>query len=111
MTNIEDRVRSLEALFLEWTRKYGADEATKRYNNVLAAVQLEAAEAHAAAEKGGEPFGSAMYPAFSPERLMSAPNPIRRLNSTVRPEHLIGAAGRSSTQQCLQSVVVADISM
>lgn len=70
VTNIEDRVRSFEALFLERSRKYGVDEATKRYNNVLAAVQFEAAEAHAGAEKGSEPYGSAMFGALA-ERLMA----------------------------------------
>jgi hypothetical protein len=61
VTNIEDRIRSFEFLYIEWSRKYGAEEALKRYNNVLAAVQHEAAEAQAKAEKAGEPYGSEMY--------------------------------------------------
>lgn len=55
VTNIEDRVRSFEALFIEWSRRYGAEEAAKRYSNILAAVQFEAAEAQANAEKAGGP--------------------------------------------------------
>jgi hypothetical protein len=98
VTNIEDRVRSFEALFLEWSRKYGVDEARKRYNNVLAAVQFEAAEAHAAAEKSGEPYGSAMFGALA-ERLMVRARDDRDQLHGCRPEHLIGAAG-ILTQQC-----------
>ncbi|MFE0018346.1 dsDNA nuclease domain-containing protein [Mesorhizobium sp. NPDC059054] len=98
VTNIEDRVRSFEALFLEWSRKYGVDEATKRYNNVLAAVQFEAAEAHAVAQKGGEPYGSAMFGALA-ERLMARARDDRDQLHGCRPEHLIGAAGLL-TQQC-----------
>ncbi|TIO74988.1 dsDNA nuclease domain-containing protein [Mesorhizobium sp.] len=98
VTNIEDRVRSFEALFLEWSRKYGVDEARKRYNNVLAAVQFEAAEAHAGAEKGGEPYGSAMFGVLA-ERLMARARDDRDQLHGCRPEHLIGAAGLL-TQQC-----------
>lgn len=98
VTNIEDRVRSFEALFLEWSRKYGVDEATNRYNNVLAAVQFEAAEAHAGAEKGGEPYGSAMFGALA-ERLMARARDDGDQLHGCRPEHLIGAAG-ILTQQC-----------
>lgn len=98
VTNIEDRVRSFEALFIEWSRKYGADEAIKRYNNVLAAVQFEAAEAHASAEKGAEPYGSVMYGALA-ERLMARARDDRDQLHGCRPEHLIGAAG-VLTQQC-----------
>ncbi len=98
VTNIEDRVRSFEALFIEWSRKYGADEATKRYNNVLAVVQFEAAEAHASAEKGAEPYGSAMYGTLA-ERLMTRARDDREQLHGCRPEHLIGAAG-VLTQQC-----------
>ncbi len=98
VTNIEDRVRSFEALFLEWSRRYGPDEATKRYHNVLAAVQFEAAEAHAAAEKGGEPYGSAMYDALA-SRLKERAREDREQLHGCRPEHLIGAAG-VLTQLC-----------
>ncbi|HMR54770.1 MAG TPA: dsDNA nuclease domain-containing protein [Amaricoccus sp.] len=98
VTNIEDRVRSFEALFIEWSRKYGADEAKKRYNNVLAAVQFEAAEAHASAEKGAEPYGSTMYGTLA-ERLMARARDDRDQLHGCRPEHLIGAAG-VLTQQC-----------
>lgn len=98
VTNIEDRVRSFEALFLEWSRKYGVDEAKKRYNNVLAAVQFEAAEAQAGAEKGGEPYGSAMFSALA-GRLMARARDDRDQLHGCRPEHLIGAAG-VLTQQC-----------
>jgi hypothetical protein len=98
VTNIEDRVRSLEALFIEWSRKHGSDEATKRYNNVLAAVQFEAAEAHASAEKGVKPYGSVMYGVLA-ERLMARAKADRDQLYGCRPEHLIGAAG-VLTQQC-----------
>lgn len=98
VTNIEDRVRSFEALFLEWSRKYGVDEAKKRYSNVLAVVQFEAAEAHAGAEKGGEPYGSAMFGALA-ERLMARARDDHDQLHGCRPEHLIGAAG-VLTQQC-----------
>lgn len=98
VTNIEDRVRSFESLFLEWSRRYGVDEATKRYNNVLAAVQFEAAEAQAAAEKGGGPYGSAMFGVLA-ERLMARVRDDRDQLHGCRPEHLIGAAGLL-TQQC-----------
>ena len=98
VTNIEDRVRSFEALFLEWSRKHGVDEATRRYNNVLAVVQFEAAEAHASAEKGGEPYGSAMFGALA-ERLQARARNDRDQLHGCRPEHLIGAAG-VLTQQC-----------
>ncbi len=98
VTNIEDRVRSFEALFIVWSRKYGADEAKKYYNNVLAAVQFEAAEAHASAEKGAVPYGSAMYGALA-ERLMARARDDRDQLHGCRPEHLIGAAG-VLTQHC-----------
>lgn len=98
VTNIEDRVRSFEALFLEWSRKYGVEEARKQYNNVLAAVQFEAAEAHASAEKGGEPYGSAMFGALA-DRLMARSRNDRDQLHGCRPEHLIGAAG-VLTEQC-----------
>ena len=98
VTNIEDRVRSFEALFIEWSRRYGADEAKRRYNNVLAAVQFEAAEAHASAEKCAEPYGSAMYGVLA-ERLMARARDDRDQLHGCRPEHLIGAAG-VLTQQC-----------
>jgi hypothetical protein len=92
VTNIEDRVRSFEALFIEWSRKYGVVEATKRYNNILAVVQFEAAEAQASSEKGAEPYGSTMYAKLA-ERLMarakSDPDQLYR----CRPEHLVGATG------------------
>lgn len=98
VTNIEDRVRSFEALFIEWSRKHGADEATKRYKNVLAAVQFEAAEAHASTEKGEEPYGSAMYDVLA-KRLIARARDDRDQLHGCRPEHLIGAAG-VLTQQC-----------
>ncbi|RST80580.1 DUF4297 domain-containing protein [Aquibium carbonis] len=98
VTNIEDRVRSFESLFLEWSRRYGVNEATKRYNNVLAAVQFEAAEAQAAAEKGGGPYGSAMFGLLA-DRLMARVRDDRDQLHGCRPEHLIGAAGLL-TQQC-----------
>lgn len=98
VTNIEDRVRSFEALFLEWSRKYGVDEARKRYNNVLAAVQFEAAEAQAEAEKGGEPYGSEMFGNLA-DRLQARVRDDREQLHGCRPEHLIGAAG-VLTQQC-----------
>lgn len=98
VTNIEDRVRSFEKLFIEWSQKYGVDEAKKRYNNVLAAVQFEAAEAHASVEKGAVPYGSAMYGTLA-ERLKARAKADRDQLYGCRPEHLIGAAG-VLTQQC-----------
>lgn len=98
VTNIEDRVRSFEALFIEWSRRYGAEDAIKRYNNVLAAVQFEAAEAHASAERSAEPYGSVMYGALA-ERLMARARDDRDQLHGCRPEHLIGAAG-VLTQRC-----------
>ena len=98
VTNIEDRVRSFEALFLEWSRKYGVDEAKKRYKNVLAAVQFEAAEAQAGAEKGVKPYGSVMFGVLA-ERLTARSRDDRDQLHGCRPEHLIGAAG-ILTQQC-----------
>jgi Cap4 dsDNA endonuclease len=98
VTNTEDRVRSFEALFIEWSRKYGTQEAKRRYNNVLAAVQFEAAEAHATAANCKEPYGSAMYGELAKrlqERARNDPDQLYR----CRPEHLIGAAG-VLTQQC-----------
>lgn len=98
VSNIEDRVRSFEALFLEWSQKYGVEEAAKRYSNILGAVQFEAAEAQASAEKNGEPYGSPMYKELA-ERLMArAKNDPDQLYK-CRPEHLIGAAG-VLTQKC-----------
>ncbi len=98
VTNIEDRVRSFEYLFIEWSRKYGPDEAARRYNNILAAVQFEAAEAHAYAEKNGEPYGSAMYGELALRLQARARNDRDQLYG-CRPEHLIGAAG-TLTQKC-----------
>jgi hypothetical protein len=98
VTNMEDRVRSFQVLFIEWCRKYGTDEATKRYNNILAAVQFEAAEAHAAASNGIEPYGSVMFGELATRLKARAKDDADQLYS-CRPEHLIGAAG-VLTQQC-----------
>jgi hypothetical protein len=98
VTNIEDRIRSFEALFIEWSRKYGVEEATRRYSNILAAVQFEAAEAHATSEKGGVPYGSAMYADLA-HRLMARAKSDSDQLYKCRPEHLMGAAG-VLTQQC-----------
>jgi hypothetical protein len=98
VTNIEDRIRSFEALFIEWSRKYGTEEAARRYNNILAAVQFEAAEAQASAEKGGEPYGSAMYEKLA-ERLTARAKQDPDQLYKCRPEHLMGAAG-VLTQKC-----------
>jgi hypothetical protein len=98
VTNIEDRVRSFEALFVEWSLKYGTEEATKRYSNILGAVQFEAAEAQATAEKCGEPYGSVMYGTLA-ERLMARAKDDPDQLYRCRPEHLMGAAG-VLTQKC-----------
>jgi len=97
-TNIEDRIRSFEFLFVEWTRKHGVEEATRRYSNILAAVQHEAAEAQANAQQDGEPFGSAMYKILGERLQVRVRNDADQLYN-CRPEHLIGAAG-VLTQQC-----------
>lgn len=98
VTNIEDRVRSFEFLFIEWSRKHGVDEATKRHNNILAAVQFETAEAQASVEGGGEPYGSAMYAEIA-SRLMTRAKKDPDQLYRCRPEHLMGAAG-ILTQLC-----------
>jgi hypothetical protein len=98
VTNIEDLVRSFEALFLQWTRKYGAEEATKRYNNVLGVVQFEATEAQVYAAQTVEPYGSAMY-ANLVDRLHVRLRRDADQLYTCRPEHLLGAAGLL-TQHC-----------
>ena len=98
VTNIEDRIRSFEFLYIEWTRKHGAEEALKRYNNVLAAVQHEAAEAQAQAEKTGEPYGSQMYGVLA-DRLQARAKADGDQLYKCRPEHLMGAAGML-TQKC-----------
>ncbi len=98
VSNIEDRVRSFEALFVEWSQKYGVEEATKRYSNILGAVQFEAAEAQANAENSGEPYGSAMYEKLADRLMARAKNDPDQLYK-CRPEHLMGAAG-VLTQKC-----------
>jgi hypothetical protein len=98
VTNIEDRVRSFESLFTEWTRKHGVEEATKRYSSILGAVQFEAAEAQANAEKNGEPYGSLMYGTLAGRLIARAKNEPDQLYKCC-PEHLIGAAG-VLTQKC-----------
>jgi hypothetical protein len=98
VTNIEDLVRSFEVLLLQWTRKYGVDEATRRYNNVLGIVRFEATEAQVSAATYGEPYGSKMYANLVSRlhaRLTNDPDQLFR----CRPEHLLGAAGLL-TQQC-----------
>lgn len=98
VTNIEDLVRSLEVLFLQWSRKFGVEEATKRYNNVLAVVQFEATEAHVAAAARGEPYGSVMYANLAARLARRSRADADQLHR-CRPEHLMGAAGLL-TQQC-----------
>jgi hypothetical protein len=98
VTNIEDLVRSFEALLLQWTRRYGADEAKKRYNNVLGVVRFETTEAQVDAAKAGEPYGSAMY-ANLVDRLHARLKQDADQLYKCRPEHLLGAAGLL-TQQC-----------
>lgn len=98
VTNIEDLVRSFEALFLQWSRRYGTEEATQRYHNVLAIVQFEATEAHVHAEKAGAPYGSAMYAALF-ERLKARSKQDADQLYKCRPEHLLGAVGLL-TEQC-----------
>lgn len=98
VTNIEDRIRSFEYLYIEWSRKHGAEEALKRYNNVLAAVQHETAEAQAKAEKTGEPYGSEMYSVLA-DRLRARAKTDADQLYMCRPEHLMGAAGML-TQKC-----------
>jgi hypothetical protein len=96
--NIKDFVRSFEALFIRWTRKYGAEEAKRRYNNVLGIVQFETTEAQVFAARTGEPYGSEMYAGLV-HRLQAR---LRRDADQLydcRPEHLLGAAGLL-TQQC-----------
>jgi hypothetical protein len=98
VTNIEDLVRSFEALFLQWSRKYGTDVATQRYQNVLAIVQLEATEAHVHAAAAGAPYGSAMYAALF-DRLKARSRQDADQLYKCRPEHLVGAVGLL-TEQC-----------
>lgn len=97
-TNIEDLVRSFEALFVQWSRKYGVEEATKRYENVLAVVQFEATEAQVEAARGVEPYGSTMYVGLS-SRLQNRARADGDQVYNCRPEHLLGAAGLL-TEQC-----------
>jgi hypothetical protein len=98
VTNIEDRVRSFEALFIEWSNKYGAEEATRRYETILAAVQFEAAEAQIDAEKHGEPYGSLMYATLAKRLMVRAKSDPDQFYK-CRPEHLMGAAG-ILTERC-----------
>jgi hypothetical protein len=98
VTNIEDLVRSFEALLLRWTRKYGVDEATRRYNNVLGVVQFEATEAQVYATTYGEPYGSRMYGNLVSRLQTRSANDADQLHG-CRPEHLLGAAG-ILTEKC-----------
>jgi hypothetical protein len=96
--NIEDFVRSFEVLFIKWTRKHGADEARKRYNNVLGVVRFETTEAQVYAARTWEPYGSDMY-ANLVDRLQARLRQDADQLYGCRPEHLLGAAGLL-TQQC-----------
>lgn len=98
VTNVEDLVRSFEALFLQWTRKYGAEEATLRYQNVLAVAQFEATEAQVQAATSGVPYGSKMYSILI-DRLRVRSRVDADQLYKCRPEHLLGAVGLL-TEQC-----------
>lgn len=95
---IENLVRSFEALYLRWARKYGAPEANRRSEDLLTLVRFDCTEARVAAESNGEPFGPAMYEALKAlvEKRCSA-DPAKVYQ--CRPEHLLGAAG-IVTQKC-----------
>lgn len=99
VTEVQDLVRSFQALFLKWANKYGAEEAQSRYNTLLAAVRHECNEARISAESSGKDvFGPEMYTAlFERLRLRSSSEPDQFFN--CRPEHLLGVTGLL-TEQC-----------
>lgn len=99
VTEVQDLVRSFEALFLKWVNKYGAEEAQSRYNTLLVAVRHECNEARISAESSGsDVFGPEMYAElFERLRHRSASEPEQFFN--CRPETLLGVTGLL-TEQC-----------
>lgn len=95
---LENLVRSVEALYIRWAVQYGADQANKRINDLKELVQFDCTEAKVAAAKKGHPYGSAMY-----EELYKILRARCALNAEhvykCRPEHLMGAAG-ILTEEC-----------
>jgi hypothetical protein len=95
---VENLVRSFEALYLRWASKHGATEANKRWEDLLSLARFDCTEARVAAEANGEPFGPVMYEqlkALVEKRCSADPSKVYR----CRPEHLLGAAG-IVTQKC-----------
>lgn len=95
---LEDLVHSVEALYLKWATRYGAEEANKRINDLKDIVQFDCTEAKVAASKNGEPYASAMYgELYTHVKARCATNDEHVYK--CRPEHLMGAAG-ILTQEC-----------
>jgi Cap4-like dsDNA endonuclease family protein len=95
---LEDLVHSVEALYMKWATRFGAEEANKRINDLKKVVQFDCTEAKVAASKNGEPYASAMYGAlYTQVKARCAMNDEHVYK--CRPEHLMGTAGILS-QEC-----------
>jgi hypothetical protein len=95
---MEDLVHSVEALYMRWATRYGADEANKRLNDLKTMVQFDCTEAKVAAAKSGEPYASEMYAELY--KIVKARCAIADDHVYMcRPEHLMGTAG-VLTEEC-----------
>lgn len=95
---LEDLVHSVEALYMKWATRYGAEEANKRINDLKKVVQFDCTEAKVSASKNGEPYASVMYgELYTHAKARCAMNEEHVYK--CRPEHLMGTAG-ILTQEC-----------
>lgn len=89
---MQDLVYSIQALYMRWVNKDGAEVAKGRYEDLLARVRLDCIEASVEVEDLGDPYGSKMYEALS-ARISKKAEAEQASLYGCKPEHLLGAAG------------------
>jgi hypothetical protein len=88
---LQDLVRSVEAMYLRWAAQFGAEEANRRIEDLRKIVRFDCAEAQVSAEKGGEPYASRMYVTLY-NLLRARCSSDAEATYRCRPEHLMGTA-------------------
>ena len=90
--NMQDLVHAFNAMYMRWVRKYGPEVAGQRYEDLLARVKFDCAEAQVAVQEVGKPYGPAMYETLFGRLRVRCQEESGSLYG-CKPEHLLGAAG------------------
>ena len=95
---MQDLVYAFQAMYMRWVNKHGPEIAGTRYEDLLARVRVDCAEAQVATQEVGRPYGPAMYEELF-SRLRARCKEEQGSLYGCTPEHLMGAAGMV-TESC-----------